>query len=102
MLRFRATIGLISALAASAASAALTAEPATELRAGFSAVNITPPIGNGEPVFLAGYGLNRKATGIHDPLFARTVVLANGDTRIALCCVDLVGLQHPQVQAIRQ
>jgi hypothetical protein len=46
--------------------------------------------------------MNRKATGVHDSLFARTVVLADGDTRIAICCVDLIGLQHPQVLAIRQ
>src|SRR5262249_25893574 len=61
-----------------------------------------PEIGKGHKVFLAGYGLNRKATGVHDPIYARTVVLAGGKDRIAICCVDLVGLQYPQVQAIRQ
>src|SRR4051794_31811156 len=70
------------------------------MEAGFSAVDITPQIGK-KPVFMAGYGMNRRATGVHDPLFARTVVLASGDQRIAICSVDLVGLQYPAVKAIR-
>jgi hypothetical protein len=102
MFGLRATIGFMSALALCAGSTAPAGEPPAQLHAGFSAVDITPPVGQGEHVYLAGYGMNRKATGVHDPLFARTAVLAEGDTRIAICCVDLIGLQHPQVQAIRQ
>jgi hypothetical protein len=102
MFRLRVTIGLMSALAVCTGAEGPAAEPAAQLRAGFSAVDITPPLGSGEHVYLAGYGMNRKATGVHDPLYARTVVLADGDKRIAISCVDLIGLQHPQVQEIRQ
>src|SRR4051794_38133822 len=102
MFRLRATIGLMSALAICAGSNGFAAETESRLQAGFSAVDITPKVGSGETVYLAGYGMNRKAAGVHDPLFARTVVLVDGDTRIAITCVDLVGLQYPQVQAIRQ
>ncbi len=97
MFRLSATIGLILALAACASGGQ---EP--QLRVGFSAVDITPEVGPQQRVYIAGYGLNRKATGVHDPLYARTVVLADGAERIAICCVDLVGLQHPQVKAIRE
>jgi hypothetical protein len=87
---------LVGALLSSAA-----AEDAQPLRAGFAAVEITPDVNGEQRVYLAGYGLNRKAAGVHDPLFARTVVLAWGDERIAFSCVDLIGLQYPAVKAIR-
>ena len=74
---------------------------AAELLAGFGEAEITPEITKDKPVYLAGYGMGRVATGIHDPLLARAVVLASGERRIALAAVDLVGLQYPQVKAIR-
>ena len=87
---------LVGALLSSA-----TAEDSQPLRAGFAAVDITPEVNGEKRVFLAGYGMNRKATGVHDPLFVRTVVLAWGDERIAIACVDLIGLQYPAIKAIR-
>jgi hypothetical protein len=62
--------------------------------------DITPDV-NAAPVWIAGYGQNRRATGVHDPLLARAVVLRHGDQKVALAAVDLVGLQYPQVQQIR-
>src|SRR4051794_23527701 len=102
MLRPFAAFGFIPAMVLCAFQPLDAADTGRGLRAGFSAVDITPPVGGRDAVYLAGYGMNRKATGVHDPLFARTVVLADGDTRIAISCVDLIGLQHSQVQAIRK
>src|SRR5262245_40937718 len=84
--------GLVSSVAA---------QDGTALRAGFAAVDITPDLGGDKPIYMAGYGMGRKAAAVHDPLYARTVVLASGDERIAIACVDLVGLQYPAVKAIR-
>jgi len=70
-----------------------------ELRVGFAERDITPDVS--KPVYIAGYGQNRVATGVHDPLFARAVVLHDGERRIALVAVDLVGLQLPEVRRIR-
>ncbi|MDX1946523.1 MAG: hypothetical protein SFU86_14070, partial [Pirellulaceae bacterium] len=53
------------------------------------------------PVYIAGYGMDRKATAVHDPIMARAIVLQSGNERIALAAVDLIGLQHPAVKAIR-
>lgn len=75
---------------------------ANPLEVGFGAEDITPKIEDGRPVYIAGYGQDRKATGIHDPLFARAVVLRSQDRKIALVSVDLVGLQYPAVERIRQ
>jgi hypothetical protein len=70
------------------------------LKAGFGSSDITPRIG-GKPVYLAGFGHNRKATGVHDPLFARAVVLEHAGKKLALVSVDVVGLFYPTVERIR-
>lgn len=73
------------------------------LKAGFASVEITPTVSkDAKPVWLAGYGPGRQATGIHDPLFARAVFLQHGERRVALVSVDLVGLQLPAVQEVRK
>ena len=54
------------------------------------------------PVWLAGYYPGRAATGVHDPLFARCVVLKSGVQKIAWVSVDLIGLQFPAVQELRK
>ena len=51
---------------------------AGELTVGFGEADVTPELGK-KPVYLAGFGQNRKATKVHDPIMARAVVLADGD-----------------------
>jgi hypothetical protein len=72
------------------------------LLAAFGERDITPEITEGKPVWLAGYGPGRQATGVHDPLFARCVVMRHGPQKIAMVTVDLVGLQYPEVKKIRE
>lgn len=71
------------------------------LRAGFAEVDITPKLEGKKPVYVAGFGKNRKATGVHDPLMARVVVLEDSKTKIALVSVDLVGFFLPDVDRAR-
>ena len=89
----------IAILTASAAAVAAAADK--PLRAGFAEADVTPEVGIGRNVYLAGYGHNRKATGVHDPIMARAVVLADGEKKIALVSIDVVGLMHPTTLAIR-
>lgn len=42
-------------------------------------------------IYLAGFGDKRLATGKHDDLWARTIVLDYGSTRIAIVSVDFIG-----------
>jgi hypothetical protein len=70
------------------------------LQAGFGSSDITPELAK-KPVYLAGYGKNRKATAVHDPIMARAVVLSDGQAKIALVSVDLVGLFLPTVERVR-
>lgn len=61
------------------------------LRAGYAGVNINPPLGIG----IAGYYVPRFAKGFLDDLTASALVLACGDTRIALVTVDMEGWTTP-------
>jgi hypothetical protein len=84
----------------------LTSSP-PQARAGAAAVEITPKVAGSssdtaEPVYLAGFGRNRRATGVHDPLFARAVVIRHGATSVAIVALDLIGLPYERVVAIRR
>ncbi len=98
------------------------------LKAGFAARKITPEIpdtwkdvdgdaqfhpekgdiwqdgnGNGrfDGVWIAGFHHNRPAVGIHDDLWARAMVLDDGQTRIALVVLDAIGFMHDDVIEVR-
>jgi hypothetical protein len=47
--------------------------------------------GKYDGVFLAGFGNNRLATGKHDDLWARAIVLESGATRVAIVSIDVIG-----------
>ncbi|MRG95566.1 hypothetical protein [Polyangium spumosum] len=97
-----------------------------DLRVGASAQKITPTIetwtdtnqngewdegeayedknGNGrwDGVWLAGFGNGRAATGVHDDVWARVVVLEQGDVSVGMVSLDLVGYFQEYVLDIRQ
>jgi hypothetical protein len=74
---------------------------AAHLEVGFGKADITPPI-NAKPVFLAGFGHNRRATEIHVPLAVRAIVLKDGSHKVAIASVDVVGLFLPFAEGIRR
>lgn len=74
---------------------------ADTLQAGFAETDITPRV-NEKTVFMAGFGNNRKATGVHDLLMARAVVFKHGKEKIALVSIDVVGFFHPQIEKVRE
>lgn len=66
--------------------------------AGVAQIEITPPVG----IALSGYIARRgPALGVHDPLYAKALVLDNGATQVALVTVDVLGLQRSTVATIR-
>jgi len=69
---------------------------------GFGIVDITPDVNGAKPVWLAGYGQNRKATEIHDPIFARALVLRDGAQKMAIVVADVVGIFYPTTLEIRR
>jgi hypothetical protein len=68
-----------------------------DLTAAAGKVEITPT----RPVYLAGYGANRVSQGVHDPLWARCLVMKSGPELVALVSCDLLGLTRYHTQKIR-
>lgn len=98
------------------------------ISAGFAAVPITPAVpdswtdrngdamynerdgdtytdgnGNGrfDPVWLAGFQNNRPATGIHDDLWSRAMIVDDGSTRVAWVALDLIGFGADDVNEVK-
>lgn len=58
-----------------------------ELKAGVAKADITPPIGG----MMYGYGARgiNVSKGVHDPLYAKALVLDDGETKFAIVTLDL-------------
>lgn len=74
-----------------------TAEAKNELRAGLAEIDITPPAGHR----MAGYFDERLATGTHDPLKAKAIIIQQGGSEIAMVFCDLVGISRNVSQRAR-
>ena len=67
------------------------------LKADFGRVDITPPLGT----TLAGYYETRYAEGILDPLLATAVAFDNGEARIVVMSVDIIGFNQKLMNRVR-
>jgi hypothetical protein len=88
------------ALAPGPAPAGVTIAAAGSFSVGVATVDLTP--GPDEHLYLAGFGLGRKATGVHDPISARAVAIGCGDARVVLVAVDLIGIHHHHAERVRR
>lgn len=86
------------------------------LRAGVGRVNVTPPVG----AWMAGYppelgkvdefpdnikgfvGRKKPSTGAHDPLWAKALVLDNGEERTAIVSIDTLVVTKAFTDLVRQ
>lgn len=69
------------------------------LYAGVCETDITPPLG----VWMSGYAFRPSGcVAIHDALYARALALDNGQTRLILLAMDLIGLDFDLVQQVRE
>jgi hypothetical protein len=100
----------------------------SELKAGFAIYPVTPEVpdrwtdinndakynpkdgdtftdgnGNGvfDPVWIAGFSNSRASNGIHDDLWARTMVIDDGKTRLAIVVLDAIGFMNDDVIDLR-
>ena len=83
-----APLALLALLAVCAAVVDAAAQPTHRLTAGAAASNITPPLGE----MIVGNWTPMPATHVHDELYARCLVLDDGDTRVAIVVADNVGI----------
>lgn len=69
------------------------------ITAGAHKVNITPPIG----FPLAGYGNREKGSeGLDDELYAKALVLDDGNTKVPIVTTDLIAVSPSFVASVRQ
>ena len=89
-----AAVAVLSAVSAAGLSGA-------DLLAGAAKAVVTPNT-SAAKVYMAGFGNNRVATGVHDDLYVRCLALGAGEANVALCSVDLIGLFYDDVLRIRE
>ncbi|MFI5347312.1 MAG: hypothetical protein ACHQ51_13140 [Elusimicrobiota bacterium] len=78
------------------------ARPAAALEAAAAKVDISPDLKT-EKVLMAGFGaVGRKPAGIHDPLYARLLLLREGGTTVAVVGLDLLGFTRNDVADLRR
>ncbi len=92
---------MIRPLAAAVFALALS-RPASALEAAAAKVDITPDLKT-EKIWLGGFGaVGRRPEGVHDPLYARLLVLREGSQEVAVVAVDLLGFYRNDVQDLRR
>ncbi len=93
---------MVGGAAVLGATAARAADAAGGLRAGEGVVDITPPLG----IELAGFhkppGQERRVKGIRQPSEVRALVLALGPTQVAICSLDILGLDQAMAGRIQR
>jgi hypothetical protein len=72
-----------------------------QLRAGAAKTAVTPEVHKNK-VYIAGFGNNRVASGVHDDLYVRCLALEAGGQVLTLCSVDVIGLFYDDVLKIRE
>jgi len=68
------------------------------LRAGAAASNIAPPLG----IRMFGYFHERTARDVHDDLFAKSLVLDDGETKLAIVVCDLIGVSRAYLDKAKE
>lgn len=73
---------------------------AADLRAGVGRADLTPPIGG--PMY--GYGARGSdvSQGVHDPLYAKALVLDDGATTLAIVTLDLGSFTQENSDNVRR
>lgn len=75
--------------------------PAAAFQAGAAKCDVTPSLDR--TVFIAGFGHNRTATAVHDPIWVRCLAISDGKTTIAFVGIDVIGFFYePDVVLVRQ
>jgi hypothetical protein len=95
---------LVSA-AALLAAGAISSPPAHAqgFRAGAASRTITPDLNKFSPVYIAGFGKDRKATGVHDELLVGCLALSvKKQAPLILCGFDSIGIFWDDTLRVRK
>ena len=61
----------------------------------------TKEVNHMDPIYLAGFGTDRQATGYNDRVWARGIVVGGPGGRVAIVSVDFVGYFNNETETIR-
>lgn len=102
-LRTRVARGASWALAIALVVAVAPPATAGDVRylAGAASADVTPIDWQEERYWLAGFGVDRWAESVHDPLLARVLVLDDGSAGVAIVTLDLLGVCSNDIRLIR-
>lgn len=65
------------------------------MKVGYAQSILTPSLAR--PVYLAGFGNNRRAETVHDDLYARSLAVQTGNATLVLVALDLIGFPRQDV-----
>lgn len=68
------------------------------MQVGTAQTVITPALDR--PIYLAGFGQNRRAQTVHNDLYVRALALERDNTRLVVAALDLIGLSRLHCQEI--
>lgn len=96
-MRFATVTGLLAALVG---GFLVPPGSGAELTAGVATIDLTPPTEMNAA--LGGYGerMSRPAEGVHDPIFAKALVVSDGSRRFALVTADALAFPPPIKPAV--
>lgn len=66
-----------------------------------AAFGVPGVVNHSDPIYIAGFGNDRPATGYNDQLWARGVVVDAAEGRVAIVSLDLIGYFNAEVETIR-
>ena len=75
------------------------------IKCGANKVEITPEFSKElGPIYVAGYASMEAPMfeGVHDPIYARILVLSSNKTKIALISVEVIGLFNEYIETIKE
>ena len=55
-----------------------------------------------DPIWIAGFSNKRAANGLHDDLWARTMVVDDGKSRIAITSIDAIGFMNDDIIDVKK
>lgn len=92
------TVGDLPPAASAATAAPADSAGAKALRAGIARVDVTP---QKFPVLVCGSFLSRSADKVHDPLYARCLVLDDGAKKVVLMVVDTIDIPYEMQESLK-
>jgi len=80
----------------------LAASAHAGLRVAAAKVDITPDLGKYR-IYMAGFGsTGRRPAGVHDPLYARILLMSDGKKTVGVVGLDLLGFYRNDVEDLRR